>query len=141
MARNWNALSPAYRQRLERAGITRQQYESGVSLEKARGHEQTPERPERASDKEKYERYRNQRNALIKDIEDFKIGRFGRTPGWNKQQSLKVIKSDPETGRNRGINDLRAIHAIVMIAIEDELYDWLDIVDMDSEYESAFFYH
>lgn len=46
--RNWQSLSPAYRARLQRGGITRRQYERGASLSKARGHSKTPERPERA---------------------------------------------------------------------------------------------
>lgn len=41
MARNWQGLSPDYRHRLERSGITQQQYESGISLTKARGHQFT----------------------------------------------------------------------------------------------------
>ena len=36
--RNWDALSPAYRARLESAGITREQYNSGADIAAARGH-------------------------------------------------------------------------------------------------------
>jgi hypothetical protein len=36
--RNWDALSPAYRVRLESAGITREQYNSGADIAAARGH-------------------------------------------------------------------------------------------------------
>ncbi|MGI8309036.1 hypothetical protein [Saccharopolyspora hattusasensis] len=43
--KSWNSLSDAYRRRLERGGISRQAYESGASLSKARGHAATPERP------------------------------------------------------------------------------------------------
>ena len=46
--RAWAALSPAYRTRLERGGITRELYEQGWSLSAARGHAATPERPSRA---------------------------------------------------------------------------------------------
>jgi len=39
MARkNWDDLTPAYRGRLERRGITRSAYNSGASLQQARGH-------------------------------------------------------------------------------------------------------
>jgi hypothetical protein len=141
-SRNWAGLSPGYRKRLEKGGVTKRQYESGQSLEKARGHEHTPERPERASTKdEAYKDYRDRKNKLIKNIQDFKTDRFGRTPRWNKGNSLKVIKNDPATGKARGIKELRAINAIVDLAIEDELYDWFSIVDLDDEYESAFYYH
>lgn len=39
MARKgWGSISPGYRERLERGGITEQSYESGASLSEARGH-------------------------------------------------------------------------------------------------------
>jgi hypothetical protein len=37
-ARNWDGLSGEYRARLEARGITREDYEAGVSLDSARGH-------------------------------------------------------------------------------------------------------
>jgi hypothetical protein len=50
MARKrWEDLSPPYRRRLERQGITKSGYESGVSVTGARGHARTPEKPSRAS--------------------------------------------------------------------------------------------
>ena len=36
--RNWNALTPAYRKRLERSGLNKRTYEAGGDLRKARGH-------------------------------------------------------------------------------------------------------
>ena len=36
--RNWNSLTPAYRKRLERSGLTKSKYESGADLRAARGH-------------------------------------------------------------------------------------------------------
>lgn len=38
--RSWGRLSAAYRQRLARSGITRAGYESGGSLQRARGHDE-----------------------------------------------------------------------------------------------------
>lgn len=46
--RAWESLSPSYRARLERGGITPESYSQGVPLKGARGHAATPERPERA---------------------------------------------------------------------------------------------
>ena len=34
----WSNLSPSYRKRLERSGVTRKSWESGADLRKARGH-------------------------------------------------------------------------------------------------------
>lgn len=48
MARQWDALSSAYRKRLERGGVTKSAYESGASLKAVRGHSRTPEHPEDA---------------------------------------------------------------------------------------------
>jgi hypothetical protein len=41
--RSWESLSPAYRARLSRYGITKSQYEHGRPLSGARGHGATPE--------------------------------------------------------------------------------------------------
>lgn len=38
MRKGWENLSPKYRQRLERNGITRQSYDAGISLKAARSH-------------------------------------------------------------------------------------------------------
>ena len=40
--KGWEQLTDKYRQRLTRAGVTPQQYASGVSLGKARGHTPIP---------------------------------------------------------------------------------------------------
>ena len=37
-ARNWNSLTPSYKKRLERSGLTKSKYESGADLRAARGH-------------------------------------------------------------------------------------------------------
>jgi hypothetical protein len=39
----WSELSPGYRARLEKAGITKSQHARGATLKKARGHAKTPE--------------------------------------------------------------------------------------------------
>ncbi|MHB1357051.1 MAG: hypothetical protein ACYCZF_13870 [Anaerolineae bacterium] len=36
-ARNWETLSPVYRKRLQRGGVTKKQYNSGANLQAARG--------------------------------------------------------------------------------------------------------
>lgn len=42
--RGWNELTPKYRARLERSGLTAESYASGTTLKAARGHSVTPER-------------------------------------------------------------------------------------------------
>lgn len=46
-ASQWNSLSESTRKRYERAGISRADYMSGMSLKTARGHANTPEHPGR----------------------------------------------------------------------------------------------
>jgi hypothetical protein len=144
--RNWDGLSPAYRKRLERAGITKRAYESGVSLEKARGHASTPERPERAEkNPEKYRKYRDKKNDAIKYIQDFKRSKWappyqGVAP-WNEKRSEMAVRKDPETGKLRGVKDLQVIKAMVDIAKKDTWLGWHGIVALEPDYETAFYYH
>lgn len=66
--RSWDSLSPAYRRRLERSGLTRAGYESGASLTGARGHGTTPERPDRQDRRAGYAAYRAQRSQPMRVI-------------------------------------------------------------------------
>jgi hypothetical protein len=62
--KGWDSLSAGYRKRLERSGISKRDYQNGVSLSRARGHEKTPERPERAykgKNAARYGEYREKR--------------------------------------------------------------------------------
>jgi hypothetical protein len=148
--RNWDGLSPAYRKRLERAGITRRAYESGASLQKARGHESTPERPERAREPEpgkpdKYKKYREKIKNTVKYIQDFKRDKWappyqGVAP-YNEKRSEMAVKKDPETGKLRGVKDLQVIKAMVDIAKKDSWLGWHGIVALEPDYETAFYYH
>lgn len=55
--RDWSNLSPNYRARLERGGITRQSYEQGANLRAARGHAHTPERPTEGRNRPEFAEY------------------------------------------------------------------------------------
>jgi hypothetical protein len=60
--RSWDSLSPSYRARLSRGGITKARYERGDSLTAARGHSKTPEHPERAQkNPQRYRKYLQKR--------------------------------------------------------------------------------
>ena len=61
----WKNLTPAYKKRLIRAGITREKYIRGESRSAARGHAATPERPSRATrNPEKYSGYLSKQNRI-----------------------------------------------------------------------------
>ena len=135
-------MSAGYRKRLQSAGITKRAYESGASLEKARGHGETPERPERAAkNPTKYAKYTAKKQKLIDQVQKFKEQKWSHRPKWNKGRSEAAVKKDPGTGKLRGIRDLNIIHAMCGVAIVDTWMDWWAIVALDDDYESAFYYH
>lgn len=64
-SQKWDALTPAYRQRLSRHGVTRETYLSGANLKAARGHRVTPEnRAEVARHPERFTRYTDQLDGM-----------------------------------------------------------------------------
>lgn len=69
--KSWESLTPKYRARLSRGGITKSKYESGASLAKARGHAKTPEHPrEAARNPERYREYNRKREPRTSTHED-----------------------------------------------------------------------
>lgn len=80
MARIWGNLSPPYRARLERKGISQSQYESGASLKAARGHERTPEsRKDYLRNPGKYpERYRELRPLSNSEVRTLQSRAYSR---------------------------------------------------------------
>lgn len=147
MARNWDSLSDSYRKRLERSGISRSDYQSGASLEKARGHRATPEHPERAeNNKEKYKEYLASRDKIITQINGIKREIFGGGDKWSNTGSRRNIRVDPATGSVRTIQELRAIldaskAARGQSAGKSASDIWSYITDEWEDYASAFWYH
>lgn len=117
VARSWQNLTPAYRQRLANAGITQTQYESGASLAAARGHGQTPERPERAQrNPQKYRKYLNNRDRLVQMVIDRKTRLFGHTERYDHIHSASYVKNGvpnlpgyPAEGNPPSVAKLQAI--------------------------------
>lgn len=132
---SWDHLSPAYRSRLERGGITRQDYQSGASLESVRGHAKTPERPERAEkNPQKYKDYLAQRGALERTIKARKLGFFGDNHKFRAARSDKNVKKNPVTGKQVPLADLR-------LAVAADETQWLQWMREDSERWAFLFYH
>lgn len=95
MARKgWQSLSSDYKARLERAGMSRADYEAGQSLAKARGHDQTPENP-RAYDPTKYQKYHSERTRLETQLNSRKQQLFGQSDRWSDSKSKKNIREYP----------------------------------------------
>lgn len=93
--RNWENLSPAYQHRLERSGITRSDYESGVSLASARGHGATPEHPHAGKGQERYREYHERRNRLERHMVELKRQKFGSAPRWSESGAMKSAEREP----------------------------------------------
>ncbi len=92
MARKaWESLSPGYRQRLERAGMTRQDFKQGRPLAAARGHGATPEHPHRY-DPAKYPKYHRERVRLEKQLQARKRMLWGASPRWDDDRSERHIR-------------------------------------------------
>lgn len=120
----WNALSPRYKQRLARHGITEQRYLTGEPLTGARGHARTPEHPGRATPA-KYPEYvskrtgvpvhvptnaeleRHFRETLIQgfiagDIERIDVTHLQEyLPLLNTQQRIEMMGTDLESWRDK----------------------------------------
>lgn len=136
MARKgWDSLRPDYRERLERNGVSRQDYEQGASLKKGRGHEKTPERP-RYYDAAKYKEYHQRRSSLEKQLADKKKDLFGNRapdakgrPRWNAERSEQNIRENPPS--------LKMLQW-ALEASEDEL---IDAIREDDETFSFLGYH
>jgi len=154
MARKgWSQLSDDYRDRLERKGITREQYNSGESLERARGHEKTPEHPERAeSNPEKYRDYLEKANGIVNDIQRLKRDIFQAGGGFNNSRSRAAIRKTVD-GRVRTIADLRRIRDALESGKEEaqierrkegrvSSFKWPEIFpDLEEDDFSALYYH
>lgn len=91
MARKgWDQLSSGYRDRIIKAGMTREDYEAGRSLAKARGHSKTPERPS-SFDPKKFPQYASERQRLANDLVRQKRAFFYKQPKWNPLEAKKII--------------------------------------------------
>lgn len=121
MARKgWDSLSPTYRKRLEKGGVSRADYEAGRSIKKARGHAQTPERPSQASPT-KHPTYFAKRQKLIRDFQAKKRRLWEGSRKYHGQRSMDNVRDG---------NPTNAQLEWALQADEDEL---IDAIREDSE--------
>jgi hypothetical protein len=90
----WAQLSPTYKARLEKAGISKTDFEAGASIKAARGHAYTPERPTQY-DPTKFVSYNLKRQSLITQLENRKQQVFGNSMRWSAERSQKWIREKP----------------------------------------------
>lgn len=117
--RDWNSLSSSYQSRLLRKGITKQAYESGVSLQAARGHAHTPEHPmDVVKNPTKYRVYLNKLKDLQKQVIERKELIWGNRHKYNTMRAKeRVLRPSPPNFGKPGIKTLRK-----MLAASDQ--DW-----------------
>lgn len=97
MARKgWTSLSAGYRERLERNGISRSDYEAGVSLKAARSHAHTPEHPRQYNPTD-YPSYHSKRENLIDQLETRKERLWGDRTRWDDQKAKGNVRKYPPT--------------------------------------------
>lgn len=82
--------------RLEKSGISQADYESGQSIQKARGHAATPEHP-RDYNPVRYAAYHQSRTSLEAQLEDRKRQLWGDSPRWSDNKSQDNIRKYPPT--------------------------------------------
>jgi len=149
--RDWGSLSDSYRKRLTGAGITRSDYEAGVSVTAARGHAHTPERPARAAvHPERYQQYLGSRDALVNRILRLKRFLYSHRPKWSEKGSRAAVQRTAD-GAVRSMASLRRVLAElekVKEAADEELdrdyaiRHYNDIIaDVEPVDQNAFFYH
>jgi hypothetical protein len=98
MARkSWSQLSPEYRTRLERAGITPAQHATG-DLARARGHGATPEHPTDITGmspegRQRYRDYIQRRQTLVREVIAKKDRLWGGGLRYNSKRSRAAVES------------------------------------------------
>jgi len=114
MARKgWDSLSPGYRARLEKGGVSKSAYDRGESIKSARGHERTPERPS-LSNPQQFPQYHSERQRLINAVNARKQELWGTSPKWNPAKAkANLAKYSPPMARLQWALD----------AEDDDLFD------------------
>lgn len=110
----WSQLTPTYRARLEKAGLTETSFNAGASIRKARGHAQTPERPAQYNPQQ-FPTYHGNRRTLLDRLQDRKEQVFGSSPRWNKDRSDRWIREKPPS--------IAQLRWSVNVASDDDLLD------------------
>jgi hypothetical protein len=132
--RQWSQLSANYQRRLRAAGVSKEQYESGVSLKKARGHENTPENSS------------HRRRILANKMFEKKKRVFGDRISWNEQEAKRIILHGSSGAKGDPVEPLSNDDMEFLLEMDDYEYEeFIDGLDYDAtedqKYAAAAFYH
>ncbi len=126
----WGTLSPSYKKRLERHGITARNYNTPKGAEiraKARGHGKTPERPERAAkNPDKYPEYLESRKTLLQHVSERKRRLFSTTVKYRERASDRNVLRNPNPSTGGRINLAYVRRFLRMTESEIDDIDWSD---------------
>jgi hypothetical protein len=126
--KSWDEYTPDYRKRLERHGITKQNYRdpsASAKRQTARSHAKTPEHPERAKrNPERYKEYLSLRADETRQVIARKDRLFGDRVKFNSKHSEKYVMINPKTEKPPDINYMRRF--LRMTDEEIESIDWRD---------------
>lgn len=99
----WRELSPAYRRRMEKAGLNARNWgtKRGDTLRQAaRGHGKTPEHPARAKkDPERYREYMQAKQDFMRQVIARKERVFGDRIKYSPRRSVENVNRNPRTER------------------------------------------
>lgn len=131
----WASLSPSYRDRLARKGITPEMHAAGESIRAARGHANTPEHPREAENNpEKFKDYFGKRRKLVLKVARIKAQLFGDSHKFNARRSQDIVNMGWE-GKNVPSN------ARLQWAIDADESELLDAIESGDEDFSFLWYH
>lgn len=128
MRKGWDALKASTRSRYEKNGITKSDYDAGISLKKARGHEKTPEHPNQFKAKD-FPDYARERSRLERELAQKKKDLWGDSPRYNPKNAEKYIRERPPPLR------------LIRWAIEASEQELLDAIREDPETFAFLGYH
>lgn len=131
--RQWSLLSENYQRRLLGAGISREDYEDGANLKKARGHSKTPEN--------KRERVKKLAEKLFQKKERI----WGDRLKWDGERAKKVILRGTGKGDDR-VNPLSEADLVFLTSMDDQEFgDYITDMDFNTEeyqrMKAAAYYH
>ena len=124
----WKDLSPEYKARLKRHGITarnRNTKASKAKISAIRGHAATPERPERAvKNPQRYSTYLQNVTSIQNQVIAKKNAIWGSTFKYRNKRADRNVHTNPRTNRPPELALMKKFLALNMDDIAD--IDWRD---------------
>lgn len=91
--KSWDELSPEYRKRLARHGLTPAKHAAGESIRAARGHANTPERvPTTDANPQKWTDYWARKDDLVGQFVRKKERLFGHEVGYHDRRAENAVR-------------------------------------------------